>query len=278
MPLNFLKNPGRALFGSAPRSAYRDQQAQFAQQMGNLSGAYQNRLAKVQESVQRFDPMYQAAIRTRLNYLQEQPFAAQEDAMRLAQASGAGAEQYGLAQSNLARMLAQRGIGGGVAAGAMANLEGARMGQRAASQYQTAMARIAARNAAQQEALGLLGGVRGMYGQEELGGLSGLQGLYGQGYQMYGDMASQEEAAKAAHQQRTLGMISQAAGLAFGNPAAMYGATRSAPQVRRTELDGSPIVARGTPGSQEWMYDQVRINGLPEQKPTRRRNFLGIGY
>jgi len=274
MPLNFLKNPGRALFGSAPRSAYRDQQAQFAQQMGNLSGAYQNRLAKVQESVQRFDPMYQAAIRTRLNYLQEQPFAAQEDAMRLAQASGAGAEQYGLAQSNLARMLAQRGIGGGVAAGAMANLEGARMGQRAASQYQTAMARIAARNAAQQEALGLLGGVRGMYGQEELGGLSGLQGLYGQGYQMYGDMASQEEAAKAAHQQRILGMIQQAAALASGNPAAMYGATRAAqpPQNAYQQASYQPTQL-GQVGSYYGQNDYVLAD---TSRPTRRRNFLGF--
>lgn len=190
--------------------------------------------------------------------------------MQLARASGAGAEQYGLAQSNLARMLAMRGIGGGVAAGALGNLEAARMGQRAASQYQTAMARIAARNAAQQEALGLLGGARGLYGQEEMGALGGLQSVYGQGYQMYGDMAAQEEAAKAAHQQRIMGMITQAAAAASGNPAAMYGASRA---------QGSPYPEQYyamTPTGQQIQVDQY---GNPISGQTgRRRNFLGIRY
>jgi len=210
MPLNFLKNPGAQLFGSG-YNPNRNIATQFLQQMGNLSGSYQNRLAKSQEAVQRFDPMYQAAIRTRLNYLQEQPFASQEDAMRLAQASGAGAEQYGLAQSNLARMLAQRGIGGGVAAGALGNLEAARMGQRAALQYQTAMARIAARNAAQQEALGLLGGARGLYGQEQAGALGDLSGLYSNLYQGYMGAGAQEAQQKQAMAQMLGGLISQGA-------------------------------------------------------------------
>lgn len=208
--MSWLKNPGQQIFGSG-YNPNRDKANAFLQQMGNLSGAYQNRLAKAEESVQRFDPMYQAAIRTRLNYLQEQPYASQEDAMRLAQASGAGTEQYGLAQSNLMRMLAQRGLGGGIAAGAMANLEGARMGQRASAQYQTALARIAARNAAQQEALALLGGVRGMYGQEDLNALGNLQGLYGNLYQGYMGSAAQEAQQKQAGMQMIGNIISTGA-------------------------------------------------------------------
>jgi len=210
----FLRNPGQQIFGSG-YSPDRDVAKSFLRQMGNMSGAYQNRLERAQTGVQRFDPMYQAAIRTRLNYLQEQPYASQEDAMRLAQASGAGTEQYGLAQSNLMRMLAQRGIGGGIAAGAMANLEGARMGQRAASQYQTALARIAARNEAQREAVGLLGGARGMYGQEEGIGLGELQGLYGNLAGGYMGAAQQEAAQKQAIMQ-LMGQAIQAGSQAYG--------------------------------------------------------------
>jgi hypothetical protein len=244
MAWNFLKNPGRTLFGSAPRSGYRDQQAEFARNLGNLSGAYQNRLARSQEGVQRFDPMYQAAVRTRLGYLQEQPFASEQDALTLGRAAGDISRQYGEAQSNVARMLAQRGLGGGLEAGTLANLEGARMGQRAAAQYNTALARIAARNAAQQEAVQLAGGARGMYSGEEMGNLAGLQGLYGQGFEMYGGMAGAEEAARAAHQQRILGMIQQAATMAGtgGVTTPQYlGYTYTNPSGNQVSIPGSQL-------------------------------------
>lgn len=201
-----LTNPGSQLFGSGYNPS-RDVAKGYLQQMGNMSGAYQNRIDRSGAAVNRFDPMYQAAIRSRVNYLQQQPFSAEEDALALGRASGNIANQYGMAQSNLARMLANRGIGGGVEAGALANLEGARMGQRAAMQYQTALARIAARNAAQQEALGLLGGARSMYGGEEMAGLQGLQGLYGNLYQGYSNVGASEAAQKQAIQ----GQIAQLA-------------------------------------------------------------------
>lgn len=253
MAWNFLKNPGRTLFGSAPRSGYRDQQAEFARNLGNLSGAYQNRLARSQEGVQRFDPMYQAAVRTRLGYLQEQPFAYEQDALTLGRAAGDISRQYGEAQSNVARMLAQRGLGGGLEAGTLANLEGARMGQRAAAQYNTALARIAARNAAQQEAVQLVGGARGMYSGEEMGNLAGLQGLYGQGFEMYGGMAGAEEAARAAHQQRILGMIQQAATMAAGNPGVMYAPSQGG------QAAGSTTAARTATRRGNWLPSWLRL-------------------
>lgn len=210
-----LTNPGSQLFGSGYNPS-RDIAKGYLQQMGNMSGAYQNRLARSSEGVQRFDPMYQAAVRTRLNYLQQQPFAAEQDALTLGRASGTIADQYGQAQGNLARMLASRGIGGGVEAGALANLEANRMGQRAGMQYQTALARIAARNQAQQEALGLLGGARSMYAGEEASNLAGLQGLYGGLYQGYTGVGAQEAADRARSQQMMGQLIGGVAGLYGG--------------------------------------------------------------
>ena len=214
--MSLFKDPMGQLFGSGYNPS-RNIAKNYLQQMGNMSGAFQNRIDRSGAAVNRFDPMYQAAIRSRVNYLQQQPFSAEEDALALGRASGNIANQYGMAQSNLARMLANRGIGGGVEAGALANLEGARMGQRAATQYQTALARIAARNAAQQEALGLLGGARSMYSGEEMAGLSGLQNLYGNLYQGYANIGSAEQAQKQAGQQM-IGQLIQAAAASQGVP------------------------------------------------------------
>lgn len=118
------------------------------------------------------------------------------------------------------------------------------MGQRAAAQYNTALARIAARNAAQQEAVQLAGGARGMYSGEEMGNLAGLQGLYGQGFEMYGGMAGAEEAARAAHQQRILGMIQQAATMAGtgGVTTPQYlGYTYTNPSGNQVSIPGSQL-------------------------------------
>ena len=267
----FITNPGSQLFGSGYNPT-RDVAKGYLQQMGNLSGAYQNRLARSGEGVQRFDPMYQAAVRTRLNYLQQQPFAAEEDALALGRASGAISDQYGQAQGNLARMLASRGIGGGVAAGALANLETGRMGQRAAMQYQTALARIAARNQAQQEALGLLGGARSMYAGEEAANLAGLQGLYGNLYQGYSGLGAQEAADKA-RSQAAMGQLIQ--GIATG-----YGGgipTRATPRPSG-QLSGTPnAVPLGTevygPDQQAFLADEYYgVN--PSYGQTRKRTWF----
>lgn len=270
-----LTNPGAQLFGSGYNPS-RDIGKSYLQQMGNMSGAYQNRLARSSESVQRFDPMYQAAIRSRINYLQEQPFASEQDALTLGRASGAIADQYGAAQSNLARMLANRGIGGGVAAGAMANLETGRMGQRAAMQYQTALARIAARNAAQQEALGLLGGARSMYAGEEASNLAGLQGLYGNLYQGYSGVGAQEAADKTRGQQM-FGQLAQMAAQVYGagatrgvNPA-NYGG-----QMQDTSAGmGSAFAGQGQAtgmGAAPGFYDDGGV--VPTRATPRRRNWF----
>lgn len=268
-----LTNPGSQLFGSGYNPS-RDIAKGYLQQMGNLSGAYQNRLARSSEAVQRFDPMYQAAVRTRLNYLQEQPFAAEQDALTLGRASGTIADQYGQAQGNLARMLASRGIGGGVEAGALANLESNRMGQRAGMQYQTALARIAARNQAQQEALGLLGGTRSMYAGEEASNLAGLQGLYGNLYQGYSGVGSQEAADKTRGQQM-FGQLMQAAAQAYGasraQPTSSYGG-----QMQDTSVGmGSGFSGQGQAsgmGSVPGFYDDGGV--VPTRTTPRRRNWF----
>ena len=118
--MSWFKNPGSQLFGSGYNPS-RDVAKNYLQQRGNLSGAYQNRLDQSTAAVNRFDPMYQAALRSRVSYLQEQPFASEQDALALGRASTANAAQYGGARANLARMLASRGIGGGIEAGALAN-------------------------------------------------------------------------------------------------------------------------------------------------------------
>lgn len=270
-----LTNPGSQLFGSGYNPS-RDIGKSYLQQMGNLSGAYQNRLARSQESVQRFDPMYQAAVRTRLNYLQQQPFASEQDALTLGRASGAIADQYGQAQGNLARMLASRGIGGGVEAGALANLESNRMGQRAGMQYQTALARIAARNQAQQEALGLLGGARSMYAGEEASNLAGLQGLYGNVYQGYSGVGAQEAADKMRGQQM-FAQLAQIAAQGYGagatrgvNPA-NYGG-----QMQDTSAGmGSGFAGQGQAtgmGAAPGFYDDGGV--VPTRATARRRNWF----
>jgi hypothetical protein len=268
-----LTNPGSQLFGSGYNPS-RDIGKSYLQQMGNLSGAYQNRLARSQESVQRFDPMYQAAVRTRLNYLQQQPFAAEQDALTLGRASGTIADQYGQAQGNLARMLASRGIGGGVEAGALANLESNRMGQRAGMQYQTALARIAARNQAQQEALGLLGGARSMYAGEEASNLAGLQGLYGNLYQGYSGVGAQEAADKTRGQQM-FGQLMQAAAQAYGassaQPTSSYGGQMQA-QPTYFESPNTPVTY-GPDGLPIYYGDQGGMQTMPTRATPRRGGF-----
>lgn len=272
----FFKNPGATLFGSGYNPS-RDTAKSYLQQMGNKAGVFENRLARSTESVNRFDPMYQAAIRTRLNYLNEQPFASEQDALTLGRASGAIADQYGAAQSNLARMLANRGIGGGVAAGAMANLETGRMGQRAATQYQTALARIAARNAAQQEALGLLGGARSMYSGEEAANLAGLQGLYGNLYQGYSGVGAQETADKTRGQQM-MGQLIQAAAQAYGGGATRgvnpvnYGGQMQA-QPTFYESPDTPVT-RGPDGQPVYYGDSYGMQTMPTRATPRRRNWF----
>lgn len=206
------------ILGMGPvRSQYRDQQAQFLKQMGNQSGAFQNRLGRSTSAVNRFDPMYQAAVRARVNTLQQDPYASEQDALTLASAAGRNADQYGVARGNLARMLARRGIGGGIEAGALGNLEAARMGDMAQARTQTALARLAQRNANQQEAVGLLGGVNQYYTGQEGANLAGLTGLYGNLSSGYGNLAAQDEAAQMAARQQMMGLIGGAASAFGGN-------------------------------------------------------------
>ncbi len=269
-----LTNPGSQLFGSGYNPS-RDIAKGYLQQMGNQSGAYQNRLARSSEAVQRFDPMYQAAVRTRLNYLQQQPFAAEQDALTLGRASGTIADQYGQAQGNLARMLASRGIGGGVEAGALANLEANRMGQRAGMQYQTALARIAARNQAQQEALGLLGGARSMYAGEEASNLAGLQGLYGNLYQGYSGIGAQEAADKTRGQQMMGQLIQTIAAGSAGVPMAptrSYGGQMQA-QPTYFESPDTPVTY-GPDGLPIYYGDQGGMQTMPTRATPRRRNWF----
>lgn len=233
MAFNFGK-----LLGMGPvKSKYRDQQSQYLQQMGNLSGAYNNRLARSTSGVQQFDPLYKAAVRTRLNTLQQDPYASEQDALTLAGAAGRNADAYGMARGNLARMLARRGIGGGVEAGALGNLEAARMGDMAQARTQTALARIAQRNANQQEAVGLTGGANQYYSGLEGQNLGSLQGLYGNLSGAYGNLAQADEAAQMAARQQMMGLLSSA-GQAFGGNMGM--GARPPLQQSLTEYTGPP--------------------------------------
>lgn len=262
------------ILGLGPvQSPYRNQQAQFTQQMGNLSGTFNNRLGRGTAAVNRFDPMYQSAVRARVNTLQQDPYASEQDALTLGRAAGQNAAAYGVARGNVARLLARRGIGGGIEAGALGNLEAARFGDMAQARTQTALARLAQRNMNQQEAINLLGGARQMYGGEEMQALQGLQGLYGNVAGMYGNLASQDEAAKMAARQQMMGLIGTAAS-AFGGNAGMA---------------ARPMVSQGVtpysaPGSDmEALYAQSGLAygdyGTPPPAP-RRRNFLRglMGY
>lgn len=272
----FFKNPTSTLFGSGYNPT-RDISKQYLQQRGNLSGAFENRLAGSTAGVQRFDPMYQAAIRSRVNYLQQQPFSSEEDALSLGRAATSTAAQYGSARSNLARMLANRGLGGGIEAGALANLESARMGQLAQAQNQIALNRIAARNAAQQEALGLLGGARSMYANEQMGALGGLSDLYGTQASAYGGLASIEDADRQRRQaqmgqliQMAANAASPGAGMAMGGGAGM-GQTRSVPA-----SDFADAVVVYDSSGNPMLVDRNTGAPLASQMPaqTRRRNFL----
>lgn len=261
----FLTNPGAQLFGSG-YNPERDVSKQFIQQRGNLAGTYQNRLAQSSANVQRFDPMYQAALRTRLNYLQAQPYASEQDALSLARAATANTAQYGASRANLARMLANRGVGGGIEAGALANLEGMRMGNLAQAQNQIALNRIAARNAAQQEALGLLGGARSMYSGEEMGNVGALSDLYGGQASAYGGLAAQRDAENQRRQAAMGQLIGGVAGLYGGG-----GVTRMANPVNY----GGQMVDTGTTFNEFGIpVGTGTINAMQSQPQTRRSGLL----
>jgi hypothetical protein len=212
--------------------------------------------------------MYQAAVRARVNTLQQDPYASEQDALTLASAAGRNADQYGVARGNLARMLARRGIGGGIEAGALGNLEAARMGDMAQARTTTALARLAQRNQNQQEAVSLLGGANQYYTGQEGANLAGLQGLYGNLSGGYGNLAAQDEAAQMAARAQMMGLIGSAAS-AFGGNMGM--AARPAVSGGMTPYqEAGPPAYLGSPGA-GYTTNQLATGGYEDPYAPRVR-------
>ncbi len=247
---NLLKNPGRAIFGSAPRSQYRTQQADATKSIATLRPSYQALSQRGQAGQATTAPLRSAAFGSAMNYLQSPAHENQHDALTLGRNQSRIQQGNQAGQARLVSNLRRAGLSGGAAAGAMGNLEGAQLQQEGAMNTNLAMDRMNRDRSNTMGAYQLARGEDEAYQGMDMRGLSGQAGLLNQEFNQYGNMAAQEEAAKAAHQQRTMGLISGLAGFYGGSQAGRSMSVDSLAGFSGVPQDILPSLPPAPPGMQ----------------------------
>ena len=216
--MNLLKSIGNMFsFGGTKPSQYRNDQMQQARNVAGLTDFYRNLQAQGLARQKQFLPQYDTMVQRRLGQLNN-PMSDGDAARFMGQGYSAANTAYDAANARLQNNLAARGIDGGIAAGAMANLEGNRARAMGQTQNEIAMRKMALRDQYAREALGLLGGQYGQAQQMATAGTAGLAGNYNNLYSLYGNVAQQDEQRRAQNRQQMLNLLGTAASAAAGMP------------------------------------------------------------
>lgn len=210
---------GKALsFGGVKASPYRQQQAGAVNGLAGLMGFYQNLQKQGASRVGQYQPQQDQFLQNRLQYLQRP----QSDVEYNRQLAGLNSQQSGAfdaARARLAQNLAARGIDGGIAAGAMGNIEAGQARAQGQNAYNLFNQNLARRDQYAQEANALYNQQVGQgYGLQQQG-VSGQAGNYAQQNALYGGLANADEQRRAQNQAALMGVLG-AAGSAIGTGAA----------------------------------------------------------
>ena len=194
-------------------SPYRANQQQAVQSVSGLLPSYQNKAQAGAAGFSATLPDRQAAYGKLKNYYATDPNGDAMDSMHLSQAYGRNADTFDAARAGAGASLRRRGISGGEEAGAIANIDARQGAANAGVNYNVAQDAIKRRADNLRAGYGLAGSEANYYNGLENQGLQGQASNLSQQYNLYGNLAQQDEARKAQESAATLGTVTGIGGL-----------------------------------------------------------------